>query len=365
MTDDIDLAIAEAQQRVEREHLARTYPVPDLSQDEAYRLLMPGATLSPAFTAKSEVDGVVVAYVRPTLIHGDFAEALYNLREYDATHHGRLAPGRGGVISQTSGPNIATARNTLVERFLSESRAPWMAWVDTDMIFDGDVLDRLLEHADPVKAPIVGAVCFSLGDEGILQPTVFDLVPGDDGSPSFVRYDELPEGDVMLECFGTGSAMVVIHRSVFERIRDYPHPGDPSRRGFSDAFPWYQEVDFYGRVMSEDITFCLRANTVGCSVHVRTGVNTSHVKSVVLDRERYDAQRRLIEHQRAREEERDATTQQEGAFIMTDNNTDNVHQCGSECARIAVVEAAERLGCSAANVQRLPMEPDRLHRRAR
>jgi hypothetical protein len=253
---------------------------------------------------KAPVDGVVIGWVRPSHVSGDFSESLLNLQEYDQTHHGRLARGVGGFIRQTSGPNIAGARNELVRLFLANSTAPWLWMVDSDMSFDADILERLLEHADPIKAPVVGALCFSLGDDGMLQPTVFDLV-GTEERPEFVRYTELPD-DTMVECFATGAACVLIHRTVLEGVRDYRRPDGGV--GFSEAFRWFQEIDFFGRVMSEDVSFCLRARTAGHPVHVYTGAVTGHVKHVLLDGARWHAQQRLIQRSR---EARDASTTEE------------------------------------------------------
>jgi hypothetical protein len=64
--------------------------------------------------------------------------------------------------------------------------------------------------------------------------------------------------------------------------------------GFSHAFPWFQETDFNGRVMGEDITFCFRAGTAGFPVYVNTAVQLGHVKQYALTHELYRSQRAAL-----------------------------------------------------------------------
>jgi hypothetical protein len=142
------------------------------------------------------------------------------------------------------GSNLSAPRNTLVRRFLEYGLADWMLMLDTDMVFRPDLLERLLEHADPVEAPIVGGLCFGFDDKGDIQPTLFGLV-GDEGSPQVIRYHEWPP-DSMFQVAATGAACLLIHKSVFEAIRDVRVPSRGGRAGFNDGFPWFQETEHDG-----------------------------------------------------------------------------------------------------------------------
>jgi hypothetical protein len=245
-------------------------------------------------------DGVVVAWVRPAQLHGNFMECLLNLVYYDRDHHDRLGAGRGGLISQVSSANISGARNTVCLEFLTSHAAPWLLMLDTDMTFRPDIVEALLEYADPDKAPIVGGLCFSMDNDGKLFPTLYDII-GSTESPEFVRYHEW-KPEAMMQVFGTGAACLLIHRDALRAIRDYRDPDEPDRIGFSQAFPWFQETDFYGRVMGEDITFCLRAGRAGLPVHVNTSVQLGHIKQFELNLEHYAGQRALEEAKAAASE---------------------------------------------------------------
>lgn len=229
---------------------------------------------------------VVVGYCAAPDVTRAFHRSLVDLLFYDEVGARRLRDG-GGLIEWESGVNVASARNAIGEKFLKEASAEWLWMLDTDMQFRPDTLERLLEHADRDKAPIVGALCFGV-DKGLYFPTLYDLT-GTEDDVQFVRYDAWAP-DSMMQVFATGAACLLIHRTALEAIRDFqtPHRATP---GFSDAFPWWQETDFNGRVMGEDITFCLRAGTAGLPVHVNTAVQVGHVKSHTLTMDGYLGQR--------------------------------------------------------------------------
>lgn len=212
---------------------------------------------------------VVVGYVHPDLIHARFATSLFEL----LVHKGPNSI--DAVLSEESGPLIATARNGIVRRFLDEQRAPWLLMVDTDMVFAADALDRLLNVADQRTAPIVGALCWSQTAAGD-QPTLYELVPHEDGAAAFARYTTWPE-DALMPVGGTGAAFLLIHRYVLEKIERGWAPG---RRDV--IWPWFRESAMGSRAMGEDLTFCLRVKSAGYPIHVDTGVQVGHLKTTML-----------------------------------------------------------------------------------
>jgi glycosyl transferase family 2 len=244
---------------------------------------------APRFYVAPTDDAVVLAYVRPMTVHGQFMENLINLVYYDLENIRRLGAARGGIERSISSANIAHARNEVCRRFLELSTAPWLLMLDTDMTFAPDLIERLLEHADEDKAPIVGGLCFTVEENGQLLPTLYDIA-GTEERPEFVHYAEF-EPEAMFEVAATGAACLLIHRTVLESVRNHRDPKHPERRGFSEAFPWFQETDFYGMRMSEDTTFCLRAAAAGHRIHVNTAVKLGHIKNFEATFERFAAQR--------------------------------------------------------------------------
>lgn len=247
----------------------------------------------------AEPAAVVLAYV-----HGDYGDrvsyswhrSIIEMMGWDLANHARVV--RGGHISMRCGTDgLVDCRNKAVATFLAEHQADWLFWVDTDMGFAPDTLDRLMDVADPVTRPIVGALCFSQRErepDGMggwrctATPTVFDWarVPdpggGEDQMGFAVRWNYPP--DTVTPSAGTGSAAIVIHRSVFELVREkYAHQGQL----------WYDRVPntSTGQIVSEDLSFCLRAGSLGVPIYVHTGVQTTHHKSLWLAEDDYWRQR--------------------------------------------------------------------------
>jgi GT2 family glycosyltransferase len=234
-----------------------------------------------------EPDAVVVAYVYSRDVTYSFHHSIIELIGYDLAHHARVL--RGGYIAyKASTDGLADARNKVVKAFLEEHQADWLLWVDTDMGFAADTLERLLAAADPVERPVVGGLAFTQREEesdGMggwrcrATPTVFDWAKLDDGQMGFSVRWGYPH-DMLTRCAGTGSACILIHRSVFERVEE--------KYGRS----WYDRVPnvSLGQVISEDLSFCLRAGTLNIPVHVHTGVKTSHQKTLWLAEDDYYGQ---------------------------------------------------------------------------
>jgi hypothetical protein len=175
---------------------------------------------------------------------------------------------------------VPEARNKTAAEFLGERNAEWLLWIDTDMGFPADAAERLLEAADPVQRPIVGGLCFSQietrgdgtgGWRCAATPTIFDWTHLPGGREGFSVRFGYPVNTVT-RCAGTGSALILIHRTVFERIAAKYGP------------VWYDMAPnpTTGQLIGEDLSFCARAGALGIPVHVHTGVRATHMKRVWL-----------------------------------------------------------------------------------
>jgi GT2 family glycosyltransferase len=178
------------------------------------------------------------------------------------------------IITLEWGPNISTARNKIAADFLTRT-APWLLMCDTDMVFPGDALDRLIAAADPVGRPVVGGLCYSpVAGGGGPYPTMYELVEKGPGRIGFIRPETVPE-DRLVRLSATGTGFLLIHRSALEKVRDTS--GD-------EAAPWFREMPAGEplALMGEDLTFCLRLGAAGIPVHVHTGIKVGHMKSTMI-----------------------------------------------------------------------------------
>jgi hypothetical protein len=231
----------------------------------------------------TSADAVKVAYVCGNQVVYSWHRSMIELLAYDSRHHERVM--RGGFVAIRYGADgLTEARNKAVQTFLAEDDADWLFWIDTDMGFAADTVDRLLEAADPEARPIVGGLCFfnredrsdDLGGyRTTVVPTVYDWVHVDGQYGWAVRWNY--STNTLTRVGGTGAACVLIHRSVFEKVR--AEHGDV----------WYDRVPntSTGSLIGEDLSFCLRAAALGIPIFVHTGVPTTHFKPMWVAEEDY------------------------------------------------------------------------------
>ena len=227
------------------------------------------------------IDRVVIGYCHPTEVSAFFHESLLGLVMYDINHNQRVVNG-GGRIERYSSANITNSRNGIVRSFLDDTTASFLLFLDTDMKFEPDLVDRLVDAAIDHGAPIVGGLCFGV-DDGNLFATLYQMVQEEgDKYPHMVRYNDWP-ADEMFEVTATGAACLLIHRTVLEAMREkYPDP-----------YPWFQETVLGDGPMGEDVTFCIRARLLDFPVFVHTGIEVGHAKTQILTLDMYRKQRAL------------------------------------------------------------------------
>lgn len=236
-------------------------------------------------------DAVTLAYLHRDQVEASWHQCMTDLFAHDLMSYQRVM--RGGYVSMTAETDgLARARNKAVKEFLQNREAMWMCWIDTDMGFEPDSIDRLMAKADPDKYPIIGGLAFTWRQERpdgmggwrhLATPTIFDW--GQDGREEgwIVRWNY--ELNKLQRCGATGSAFILIHRSVFEKIE----------AKFGQK--WYDRFHNpkMDRLISEDLSFCMRAELVGCHTHVDTGVKTSHSKTIYVSENDFFAQRALAQ----------------------------------------------------------------------
>jgi GT2 family glycosyltransferase len=210
-------------------------------------------------------------------LHPNFMNSWNPMLAYDLGREQRIW--RGGYTFQPcSSVGVVEGRNSAVKSFL-EGNAEWLLFIDADMGWDHDALERLIAVADPVERPIVGGLCFGFGpineqlDYGMAVtkvpfPTIVDLRKRDDDLGFQARWGYVP--NAVQKCDATGAAMLLIHRSVLERfVTEFGG-------GWFDRLKHPQAKKLWG----EDTSFCARAGMLGYPIYVHAGVRTSHAKTI-------------------------------------------------------------------------------------
>lgn len=217
---------------------------------------------------------VMLGYLRPSdAVSTSFHESLFELLNYDAGHDQRVVL-RNPI--QATGDGIPDARNMLAGAFL-ESEAEYLFMVDADMGFEPFILDQLLQVADPDTRPVVGGLAFAFrngvpdgmsGWRNFPMPTLFDPIDHGNGNWKMTGRRHFPV-NTLVRSGATGGAVLLIHRSVFERMGEKYGP------------IWFDRIrDFEGDLVGEDVSFCMRLYEMEIPLHVHTGIRTTHFKTL-------------------------------------------------------------------------------------
>jgi len=153
-------------------------------------------------------------------------------------------------------------------------------WVDTDMTFEYDSIERLLKTAREHKADMIAGLGF------IYKRTAGEIVPNGylwyDEHHAFSEINDYEKGKVY-DIDGTGSGFALIHRRVFE--------------AFDDEY-WHEtwrEHPYTGNPMGHDLAFCWRAKQdYGMKIVWDTNVKTGHIKPFELVEENFDSYRESL-----------------------------------------------------------------------
>lgn len=199
----------------------------------------------------------VIGYVHPLNVAALFMRSVVDtVRE-----HGYP------LATVMSGPNVARARNLVVTNFLDRHCGiDWLFMVDTDMVFTTETILNLLS----CNEPLISGLCLTGGEKP--SPSMYRKLTEGPQKNMYMAMTEWAT-DEIVDCDAFGAACSLIHRSVFEDIRNkFPNP----------AAQWYQEVQRDDVLVGEDFTFCERAIDAGYQPKVNTAAQVGHVKGSLI-----------------------------------------------------------------------------------
>jgi GT2 family glycosyltransferase len=197
--------------------------------------------------------GVMIGYVRPLMVHGDFMESL--ILEANRA--------KAEVFGQFSEPYVDQMRNFVVDQFMA-SNCEWFLSVDTDIILPECVVQRLLAR----RQKLIGALIYVAADP--IFPQVYNKI-ADFGFGGAGQYlvNETWEPGSLVKADATGAGCLLIHRDVFDAI---PRDRNPLVRHEHEGT----------QMFGEDFTFCRRAKAAGFQLYIDTSVKAGHIKTRVI-----------------------------------------------------------------------------------
>ena len=215
----------------------------------------------------TELPGTVtIAYVHPNTVTEGFCRSLAGASLWK--------PNNILGFSSASNPRQTVARNAAIESFLL-GPCEWLMWIDTDMTFYHDAIEKLVATAEKHEADAVSGLGF------IYKRHLNEIIPNGymwgEEENAFVEILDYASDNVY-EIDGTGSGFVLINRRVFNAWPDkhwhrnwVKHPQTGQEMGHDLAF-------FY------DMT-----QKLGMKLVWDTNVKTGHIKHMELTEANYRA----------------------------------------------------------------------------
>lgn len=162
---------------------------------------------------------------------------------------------------------IYTARNNLSARAI-QLGADYVLWLDSDMVFAPDILERLFADYSAGKGDIISGLYFRR--VAPFKPVLFSAVESTAEGPFTAEPESIP--DDVFEIAGCGFGCVLMPTGVLmDVIGKYGNPFDPING------------------MGEDLSFCWRARQCGYKIVCDPAISLGHVANMVVDRSFFDS----------------------------------------------------------------------------
>lgn len=169
------------------------------------------------------------------------------------------------IAVQRDNALIDLARNYIVNQFLEETKCNKLFWLDDDIIFKADDMERLLGWS--TLYPVVGATYPVRGD-----PPKF-----------FVRResDQWKQNEYgLFEIIGTGLGFCVMDRAVFDKMKPTVEKFTIENTEIEAYFTITREKGIY---FGEDITFFKKWHEMGGNFMLDPSIELQHVGSKYYD----------------------------------------------------------------------------------
>lgn len=189
----------------------------------------------------------------------EFMLSMLRLNRVPETHY-----------STTVATLIYDSRNAFAARAITEGYDRIM-FIDSDMVFDPDLLERLTRDMDK-GLEYVSGLFFSR--QSPTKPMIYaraDVVKAEDGTPKAETesYTVYPK-DMLFEVQASGFGAVLIDTGLVKRVWDrFGPPFMPTP------------------TMGEDLAFCVRARQVGAKLYCDSRAKVGHIGQRIFDEQLY------------------------------------------------------------------------------
>ena len=165
------------------------------------------------------------------------------------------------------GSLVYNARNHLAQQAI-KAEADWVLWLDSDMVFSPDFLQRMLKTCTDNDIDFLTAVCFRRKPP--YTPCLFDRLEKIDKGASCTALMSVPDG--LFQVGGCGFAGVLMSTDVLLSV-------------MAKFGRMFDPMEGFG----EDVAFCWRARQCGYSIWCDSSIEMGHVGQMVVTRAVFEA----------------------------------------------------------------------------
>ena len=159
------------------------------------------------------------------------------------------------------GSLIYTSRNNLATKAL-QSEADYVLWLDSDMVFEPDLLERMFAVMEEHDLDILTGLYFRRVNP--YSPVLFDRLEMQRGVCEWSNFKSLP--DELFEVGGCGFGCVLMKTDVFIDVQARHHAMFDPILG-----------------TGEDLAFCWRARDVGYKIMCDPSIVVGHVGNIIVN----------------------------------------------------------------------------------
>lgn len=189
-----------------------------------------------------------------------FVQSLLNLRKTNETAYAFNA---NSLIYDSRNTFVANAIGKGYDRIL---------WLDSDMVFEPDLLERLSADMDETGAEFVTALCFKRRmptDPVIYKRLVYGRKEDGKLRVKAEPYKDYPK-DSLFEIAGSGFGAVMTCTDLLKRVWDtYGPPFDPMTQ------------------IGEDLACCWRIGQLGVKMYCDSRIKAGHIGQMIFDERVY------------------------------------------------------------------------------
>lgn len=168
-------------------------------------------------------------------------------------------------LAMQMGSLIYNSRNALAQRAI-QSECDYVLWLDSDMVFDADFLQRMLMQAQATKSPFLTALYHRRVYP--YSPVIFKSIEMKDGKCEWTEFDEIPNHPFKVAACGFGGVLMDTE-VIMSVMGKFGEMFDPVNR------------------VGEDIAFCWRARECGYDILCDPAIEMGHVGYQMIDKRFY------------------------------------------------------------------------------